>query len=255
MVTQDILLVDVGNSSVKWGMLNENNLSSMSQQLHHKDIKASFFINCWESLDKPEKILLSCVANQKILEALEQACDQLWATQVINISSAKEGFGLVNGYKQPLELGSDRWCSMIAALNETNSDFIVISCGSAVTIDVVTRSEKQDSGMHQGGYILPGLAMMKKSLEKQTADVKVDSEFKNVTLLPAKSTTDCVDSAILLSVVKLIETVYEQQRKLNKNTKCILSGGDASLVAELLSIEYLLMPDLVLRGLAVISCT
>ena len=253
MTKQNILLVDVGNSSVKWSLADSsgsNDLSVMSQQIYPEKISASFFIECWDSLDKPETVIVSCVANKQVWLALEQACDQLWTIKAKKINSIKEGAGLVNAYLVPSDLGSDRWCAMIGALHELDSDFIVVSCGSAITIDIV-----KSSGKHMGGYILPGLVMMKKSLGTYTAGVKVDLTLSRSALTPANTTTGCVDSAVYLSVVKLIEAVFEQQAKQGKSVQCVLAGGDAQLVAEFLSIEYVMMPDIVLRGLAVIAST
>ena len=253
MTKQNTLLVDIGNSSVKWGQIeggSTKSVSAMSQQYYPENVSSSFFIECWKTLDKPENLIVSCVARHQVWQALEQACEQLWALQVKKISSEKKGFGLVNAYKQPSDLGSDRWCAMIAALHETTSDFIMVSCGSAITLDVVT-----SSGKHSGGYILPGLAMMKKSLASDTADVKVTLEQIKPSLLPANSTAGCVDSAINLAAVKLIEAVYQQQKKSAESMQCLLTGGDAAFIAELLSIKCVMMPDLVLRGLAIISVT
>ena len=258
MSKQDILLVDVGNSSVKWSLINKvamDDLSGMSQQLYPEKINISFFIKCWESLPRPEKVVVSCVANKHVCQALEQACEQLWAIQAERIISVKEGFRLVNAYDQPSDLGSDRWCAMIGAFHELDSDFIVVSCGSAITIDVVKSLGNHHSGKHIGGYILPGLTMMKKSLGTHTANVKVDLTLSQSALTPSNTTRGCVDSAVYLSVVKLIEAVFEQQAKQAKNMQCLLTGGDAALVAELLSIKCVMIPDLVLRGLAIIAAT
>ena len=253
MTKQNTLLIDIGNSSVKWEHIERGstiNVSAMSQQYYPEKVSSSFFIESWKTLDNPENIMVSCVANQQVWQALEQACEQLWAIQVKRITSVKEGFGLVNAYNEPSDLGSDRWCAMIGASHEIDSDFIVVSCGSAITIDVVKLS-----GKHLGGYILPGLAMMKKSLGTYTAEVKVDLNLSKSDLTPSNTTKGCVNSAVYLSVVKLIEAVFEQQAKQSKSVQCLLTGGDAAFVAELLSIKCVMMPDLVLRGLAVIAAT
>ena len=251
MTTQNILLVDVGNSSVKWRLqsrVDTKKLSAMSQQQYPEHISASFFNSCWKDLKRPDKVIVSCVANKDVWLALQQSCAELWSVQAEKIVSTKEERGLINAYKEPSALGSDRWCAMLAVYNEINSDFIVVDCGSAITIDVVNKS-----GKHRGGYILPGLTMMKKSLATDTARVNVNLNDFPATLLPGDSTASCVDSAIFLSVVKLIEAVFEQQIRQCKNVQCVLTGGDALMVAELLSIKYLIMPDLVLRGLAYIA--
>jgi type III pantothenate kinase len=249
MTMKSILLVDIGNSSVKWSLLIDGdvkNLSSMSRRYYPENIQADFFLNCWGALSTPVRVVASCVASTKIWYALAQACEQLWSISAEKKISSRESFGLINGYERASDLGSDRWFAMIAAFKEEATESIVVDCGSATTIDVIDAS-----GSHQGGYILPGLAMMKKSLAINTAEVNVDLKLTNTSLSPGRTTYDCVDSAILLSTVKLIEAVYEQQN--NNNVRCWLTGGDAELVSELLKIKNVIMPDLVLRGLAYVA--
>jgi type III pantothenate kinase len=256
MNKQNTLLVDVGNSSVKWRLITvaaTKKNPAMLQQQYPKDISKSFFIQCWQTLAKPDKVVVSCVANKHVWQVLEQACEELWSIKAEKITSVKEGFGIINAYKQPSDLGSDRWCAMIGALHAIESDFIVVDCGSAITIDVVMSSGKHHAGKHLGGYILPGFSMMKQSLGMHTAEVQVDIKLSSATLTPSNSTQGCVDSAIYLSVVKLIEAIFEQQEKQDKKAQCVLTGGDAALVAKLLSIKYVMMPELVLHGLAIIA--
>ena len=267
MIKQNNLLVDVGNSSVKWSLIHDDakgmlgklahlsKLSAMSQERYPEKVNISFFIELWESLQRPEKVLVSCVANKHVWQTLQQACEQLWAIKAERITSEKEGFGLLNAYNQPSDLGSDRWCAMIGAMHEIDTDLIVVSCGSAITIDVVRSLGKHHAGKHLGGYILPGLTMMKRSLGTYTAEVNVDLNLTKSDLTPSNTTAGCVDSAVYLSAVKLIETVFEQQAKQSENVQCLLTGGDAVFIAELLAIKCVMMPDLVLRGLAIMAAT
>jgi len=255
MKKQNILLVDAGNSSVKWCIAvspDTNELSQMQQQYYPENISTSFFTRCWDDLEKPERVLVSCVADKKVLHALNNTCEQLWGIKAKEINSLKEASGFVNAYIEPSDLGSDRWCAMLGANEIISSDFIVADCGSAITIDLVSNQEKNVS-RHIGGYILPGLEMMKRSLGTQTADVKVDLEDTKTSLSPSNTTVGCVNSAVCLSAVKLIEAVFEQQVKQSDAVQCFLTGGDAPFLAEFLSIEYTLKPDLVLRGLSVID--
>ena len=261
MNKNNILLVDIGNSSVKWSLFDnssllENNkanaLLDMRQLYYPKNISSSFFSNYWDDLNKPERVIVSCVANKDVLHALGQACEQLWNIEATEINSTNKEAGIVNAYIEPADLGSDRWCAMIGANQIINTDFIVVDCGSAITIDVVSSQDKILS-KHIGGYILPGLEMMKQSLGTNTADVKIDLKNTNTSLAPSNTTIGCVNSAVYLSAVKLIETVFEQQLKQSDGVQCFLTGGDAALLAEFLSIEYSMVADLVLRGLAVID--
>jgi len=250
-IEDNTLLIDIGNSSLKWAQSSSGVLSDMlqQQQQHSDNITSAFFTKYWQDLDKPGEIIASCVAQKSVWQALEKACDELWGIKVQKVNSLKEGFGLINAYDDALALGSDRWCAMIGGLQITDSAFIVIDAGSALTLDVV-----DISGSHLGGYIVPGLEMMRKSLGLHTAQVKTDATSANITSLSlASSTSQCVEAGIHLTTVKLIEAVYEKESKQLKKCQCLLTGGDAKILADLLSVKCVMMPDLVLRGLAVIA--
>lgn len=246
-----MLLVDIGNSSVKWAETASTNRFDMLQQLYPQNVTKKFFIEIWNNIKKPEKLMVTCVAGKHVWQAMEEACHVLWDMKAERITSTQNGYGLINAYSKPADLGSDRWCAMIGAQQSADSAFIVIAAGSALTLDMV-----DESGQHLGGYIMPGLNMMRKSLGLDTAQVKTDViENKSPSLSLARSTTGCVEAGIYLSSVKLIEAVYEKESKNVKTLQCYISGGNANLIANLLGFKCVIMPDIVLRGLAHIAET
>ena len=250
MKKQNILFIDIGNTSIKWSSRHAhtvNILSEMSQQIYPENNLSNFFVTCFENLEIPEQVYVSSVAAQHVMTSLKQACNKLWNIEVYKVNATKEIAGLVNSYIDPSELGSDRWCGMLGALNAVSSDFLLVSCGSAITLDVVN-----SSGNHLGGYILPGLFMMKKCLSNNTELVNVDLKPFKPTVSPANTTVGCIESASYLSVITMIEAVYLEQAKISKNLRIVLTGGDASLIADNLTIECVMMPDVVLQGLAVL---
>ena len=246
---ETMLLIDIGNSSLKWALSSSSGLSAMSQQQYPESISSVFFKKQWHDLDKPSEIIVSCVANENVWKALEKACNELWNIAVRKVNSLKEEGGLLVAYEEPSHLGSDRWCAMLGALDATDSAFIVIDAGSALTIDVVN-----EFGKHLGGYIVPGINMMKQSLGVNTAQVQFDIESHSLTSLSlGQSTRSCVESGILLSAVNLIESVYKKQAQQLKNCQVYITGGDAELLAGYLSLKCAIIPALVLQGLRVLA--
>ena len=82
-----------------------------------------------------------------------------------------EQCGVKNAYPVPSQLGVDRWMAILAAWNKCKTGCVVVDAGTALTIDVV-----DPQGKHLGGYIVPGLATMRRTLFDTTRDVKVDEE-------------------------------------------------------------------------------
>lgn len=241
----NVLIIDAGNSAVKWAISGAHGLSQMQSALYPQNISSHFFIELWQHINKPICITASCVANDSVWLALSEACKKLWSIDVNKVISLKDGYGLKNAYENASSLGSDRWAAMIGARELTDNPFMLVGAGSALTIDMVN-----ETGQHMGGYIIPGLSMMRESLSLYTANIKVaDTHEAAPTLSLANSTSACVEAGIHLSAVKLIEAVNEQQSKQVNKLQCYLTGGNAKLIAELLEFKCDIVPDIVLRGL------
>jgi type III pantothenate kinase len=72
--------------------------------------------------------------------------------------------GVRNYYADPTQLGSDRWASLIAAWRIQRQGCIVVSAGTAMTVDALS-----DTGEFLGGIIVPGLQLMQNALIRGTA--------------------------------------------------------------------------------------
>lgn len=245
-----MLLVDAGNSAVKWGVFSAQKPLSLLRESYPEKISNVFFKALWKNEIKPDAVFVSCVANELVWKAMELACLELWEIKAVKVISPQHGHGVINAYSFASELGSDRWCAILAAHQQAQkSATIVIDCGTAITIDVVN-----PSGQHCGGYILPGLGMMQRSLGMQTANIKLDQNTTDSSsLTPADSTTACVLSGIHLAAVAAIEAVVMAKQKEYDNVEAYLTGGDANALSALLSIQHSVIPELVLQGLALIA--
>ncbi|HEY0893121.1 MAG TPA: type III pantothenate kinase, partial [Cellvibrio sp.] len=151
-----------------------------------------------------------------------------------------------NGYSEPQMLGVDRWLGIVAAYRVSAGACIVVSCGTAITVDLVAQD-----GKHLGGFIAPGLNLMLDSLTSRTRQIKLDGVIPELGLSPAVATSGAVYSACGAMLTGLIDNGMKQLHRLDQNTgfQMIFTGGDA---ARLLSFypQALVVPDLVLDGLA-----
>ena len=53
----------------------------------------------------------------------------------------------------------DRWLAMVGAFQLRRNAMLVVDLGTAVTADLV-----DENGLHLGGYICPGLSLLRKSV-------------------------------------------------------------------------------------------
>lgn len=242
------LLIDIGNSRIKTGILEGNSLAEMPAVAYCPETFSQVIGVCFNGLDVPEVILVSNVAGADIAGILREQAAGLWHTNICFPAVAREWHGLINGYKDISQMGVDRWLSMIAAWSLYRSFFCVVSCGTAVTIDAVL-----SSGQHLGGLIIPGLELMQTCLSESTAGIRnrIDSE---PVLALGTSTAGCISSGTLYCITSLIERVVRDlQDEYDHKPRLLLTGGNAGLIKKMLSYKAEIVPALVLKGLIEIA--
>lgn len=243
------LLIDIGNTFFKWGMYasQAQGVSGAASQVREFGRvlldEIPMVMSEWRRLPSPEQIVISSVAGTRVanpvLRALEvwpQAPEPHW------ISSRAEQCGVRNGYLNPKALGCDRWAALIGAralLGERSA--LVVVCGTATTIDVLT-----SAGEFIGGGIMPGLGLMQRALHQNTATLP-DAPGDYVDL--PRQTVDAIATGCAHAQAGAIERMYFLHRRNHPDLRCILSGGAARATAPRLSIEYSFIDNLVLEGL------
>ena len=248
-----ILLVDVGNSRIKWASLVKGKLEHHGAALRGKD-RDAFVADLeqhWRKMKKPGAVLVSNVAGDDYADAFAAWSLERWKLQPRFIVAEHQAFDVTNAYSNPERLGADRWAAFIAARRQAGGPVCIIDAGTAVTIDVLT-----DRGVHQGGLIIPGLAMMRHALLEQTRDIlpaTAEPASGDISLL-ARDTQDGVNGGTLYALVAVIDRVIADVRtELDTDLTRIITGGDADTLLPLLAGHYHHHPDLVLEGLAVIA--
>ena len=222
-MSQSNLYVDIGHSAVKWRTLGSKVFSQSVDKFSEK------------SLPPNQSIWLSAVAHPEIVKAIEMEFSD------VEVVRSLSHFGsLTIAYKEPLDLGSDRFLAMLGALKHfPDRNLLIIDVGSALTIDVVN-----DSGEHQGGLIMPGLEAIRGSFAK----FATNSQSLNSSTL--KSNTDEAwlsgTQAMLISSIKEQITTYETE---HPDGIVALTGGSVrSFISELPeTVNY--FDNLVLDGL------
>ncbi len=238
------LLIDIGNSRIKWTTLDSGRFTeSHSFDRKKTGIKTSF-TNEWKELADIDAIFVSNVGGDKVAEHLTDWSEKKWQLTPKFITSEQKRFGVTNAYQQADKLGVDRWLALIAARQHARQATCIIDCGTAITIDVVTKY-----GAHQGGMILPGITLMREALTSNTSnitDVLEESEFKTL----AVNTQSAILSGTLYMVTASLERIVDDlNEQFNNRIRFIITGGDAVLVMPLLPSFIAHYPDIVLKGL------
>ena len=237
------LWLDIGNTRLKY-WITTTDLETVEQHVieHgaelHLQSPADLLLGLIQHFKNSEIdcVGISSVQDQKNNERILQILNLL----DIPMTFAKvhaEYAGLKCGYDHVEQLGIDRWLQVLAVAN-AEQDLCVISCGTALTIDLTQGLQ------HLGGYILPNLYLQRDSLIQNTKGIKIpDVAFDELT--PGRNTIDAVHHGIFLGLLSTIRQVMQQSPR-----KLILTGGDALLFARFLEdFEPQIEEDLLLKGL------
>ena len=237
------LLIDIGNSRVKWGTGKGRDIISGHAFLQQKKFDQKGLLDAWQHLSKPQEIAVSSVSSEAIVTRICALAEQLWpGVNIVRPCVQDYAYGVQNCYRNPEQLGVDRWLCLLALNQHYTLPACVVDFGTAMTIDFL-----DNQGVHLGGLITPGLTLMKKSLHQETESLQFYQQTFSVGL--ADNTGAAIYNGTLLSAAGLIEYIMARQ---SIKFKLILTGGDAELIAPHISLDTEIEPDLVLQGLSVV---
>lgn len=240
-----ILELDVGNTALKWRLLDVTGAVAGRGRLTS--------VECLDDIAgkvaKASRLRVASVAADETAVTIEK-----WARTALGLGAefaktASACAGLVNSYAEPERMGVDRWLAMLAAYVPRRHAVLVIDVGTAMTLDFVNAD-----GQHRGGYILPGRRLSQLALLKETSRVRF-AEDVDIRPEPGCSTAEAVSNGALFALVAAAARAIQQaQMYWGAEFSVVVSGGDGEdalryLEPGLAVCEY--AGDLVFDGLGI----
>ena len=234
-----ILEIDAGNTFVKWRRLADSVVVDRGRFLTQQ-----FDADIPVAWDTPfSAIRVASVAGETVNQKIAALFSESQSVDALFAQTQEQCAGVKNSYLQPTRMGVDRWLAMLAAYNRARQACCVVDCGSAITIDYI-----DSSGAHEGGYIVPGLRLMKQGLLSNTAEIEVDQSISDFNVLPGTHTSAAVAHGINYLFLALAERVAKELDGSRQGYQLLVTGGDGALFASLVD-RATYLPDLVLDGL------
>ncbi len=236
-----ILAIDAGNSRIKWRLTDGGQQITQGAQLTANFLEGEAL--SFSGINPPSEIRIANVAGDEVVDSLK--------LQLINQFSVPIRFAVVSAateelscaYEDPETLGIDRWLAVAAAYHKYKQPLMVVDAGSAMTVDIVG-----PGGQHVGGYIFPGLTLMHNALWKNTSDVRIVGSGTEALWVPGKNTQQAVNKGCLLAAASAIETLAAQFP-----VRIVITGGDAKVISQAISLDADNHNNLVLDGLVLDS--
>lgn len=268
-----ILLVDIGNTRVKWAHLVNGRLGRQHAAEHAGWTREDFARELFGQLGggarasarsnkarstRPiarakrfDRIVAVSVAGTRFDQLFAAAAREQTGNTPEFFTSRRHAAGVTTMYAEPWRLGADRLVGVIGAHSlEPRRAVCVVGVGTALTVDLVDAR-----GRHRGGAIVPAPAMMKESLLSGTSGIRRRAQGGPVAgSLFARSTRAAIDQGSRYAAAAVIDrAVAEARELLGRTPEVLLTGGGARALRPLIRSHHVFVPDLVLRGLAVIA--
>ena len=238
-----MLLLDAGNSKLKWAWV-ENGRITAADKAAYWNLEP--LAHSWQQYGGEHvRIIGSAVCG----EAKQQAVAEQLGREPEWLGSMPQALGIRNHYRRVSEHGADRWFNILGSRLFTEHACVVVSCGTAVTIDALTADNH-----YLGGSIMPGFNLMKEAMAQHTANLNRPAgrayPFGTTTAnAMAGGMLDAICGAVLLMHTRL------QQKHPGQTVAVIITGGGAAKVKQGLPEQFALdnpiqiVDNLVLHGL------
>ena len=242
-----LLAIDIGNSSIKFGVFDNKKLVSRFtiptiRTLNSDEINSQISdkIN-----HKISAIVISSVVTE-LREAFQNFGEKFFNISPFFVDNTFD-FGLEIKYFPPENLGVDRIIAAFAAVEKYGKPCIVCDFGTATNIEVVN-----SKGVYLGGTIVAGINLLADALHKRTSKLPLVELAKPEKVI-GNSTISCIQSGVFYGYVGLTEGIINKIiDELGEIPKVIATGGYAKLIAENTEIIEIIDENLMLEGLRLI---
>ncbi|PQO94686.1 MULTISPECIES: pantothenate kinase [Pseudomonas] len=242
-----ILELDCGNSFIKWRVLGADSRQVVGEGVVDSDLALLESLKGIRGLALKHCRLVS-VRTAEETAALISLLTEAFGVSVVCATPAREMSGVRNGYEEFERLGLDRWLAMLGGFHLASGACLVLDFGTAVTADFVA-----GDGSHLGGFICPGMPLMRNQLRTHTRKIRygdLAAERALESLVPGRTTVEAVERGCLLMLRGFVLTQLELARSYwGGDFAVFLTGGDADLVSGIVP-DARVVPDLVFVGLA-----
>ena len=223
------MVADLGNSRLKWGRVDDSGrlVESIALPLNETPAWVAAWRKWIDAGFDPSSWAISSV-NPPVAQGLQTflcrvgVADATWFSGAADVPVSHE-------LTEPETAGADRALAVVAAIElaPRGRPGLVVSCGTAITIERITAA-----GSWQGGAIAPGLRVAARGLHDQTAKLP----FVELHRAPphwGASTRPAVEAGVFWGTVGAVrELLARQAADLGKRTlghldrrRCRVAGG------------------------------
>lgn len=255
---ETVIVADVGNTRIKLAVVTSGSVASrLPAVAHRQDLLSREFraanLRLWLDRAAPgPAIVYAASVHEAAATSLEAAIAEVAATghrilRQRRITSAHVGMPVE--VEEPNRVGIDRVAAAAAAAvaKDAGRPAIVVDCGTATTVDIVSAD-----GRFLGGAILPGPGLLARALAEGTSRLPAVAELDagGLPTMPGRNTQRAIAAGIGFGMRGAVaRLVAEATAAVGGEPQVFLTGGSRGIVRDALA-AAIEIPDLVLHGIA-----
>ena len=247
-----ILCFDIGNTHIVMGIVDKNEIKetyrfATNTTITEDEYAVKFLETIKGSGYNPKDV--DGVIVSSVVPSLDKIMKGAFE-KYFRLTPKFVGQGIKSGLhiriETPKQLGADLLVGAVGAYNKYPENLIVVDLGTASKFVVVT-----EKGEILGGAIAPGVQSSLNSLFSSAAKLsQVNLEVpKNVI---GRDTTTCIQSGSVYGFASLIEGMVSRIKNEIGEAKVVLTGGLSEVMKNVLNLEYVYEPNLLIEGLIVL---
>lgn len=249
-----ILAVDIGNSTVVMGLINNSELIASRKtvtdiselEVNYKEEIKTLLKSHSISESKIEGAIISSVV-PLLTDILKEAVSDIFKLEPITVNSESiTGIDIITD--NPSQLGSDRIADATAGINEYGAPLVIIDMGTATTVSVINPQNQ-----FLGGLILPGVRTSLNSLINNTSQlprIKLGTPSERII---GTNTVSSIENGIVYGTAAQIDGLIQRiSDELDFDPKIIATGGNAGAVIPYCKSKIIYDKNLLLKGLYII---
>lgn len=251
-----LLAIEAGNTNIKFALVDESGVKArwrIATDARRTADEYAPWLYQLLAIEGYSKADVSAVAISTVVpRALHNL--RMLATKYFGVEAGIAGRGALDWgiqlkVDEPRAVGADRALNAIAAQNLLAGDKIVISFGTATTVDHIGTD-----GAYRGGIIAPGVNLSLEALVSAAAMLpRIAIEAPASDSVIGTNTEDQMLIGIYWGYVSMIEGLIGRMKaEIGKPVKVIATGGLASLFQQHKHLFDVVEPDLTLQGLALL---
>lgn len=243
-MTPDIV-VDVGNTAVKWGRCVAGKVAEVCSLPHRSPDAWHDRASKWGPAGSFSWVVTGVHPEQRdaVAEFARRRGDRV---RVLDLASE---LPIRVSLERPDHVGVDRLLDAVAANSRRPAGVpaVIVDAGSAVTVDWVDAD-----GTFVGGAIMPGLRLMVLALHEHTALLPVIPTPKGAPAVPGTATPSAMEVGVFWSVAGGIVAILDAYRRhFDASPTVFLTGGDARSLLDSLRQPVTHWPDMTLEGIRI----